>query len=291
MIEVFAPAKINLFLHVTAKRDDGYHELESIISFLNIGDVVTLEQAQSYTLSIEGPFAQELEKSTTTEDNIITKAVHAFCEAADIAPSFNVTLKKMLPPASGMGGGSADAAAVIYALKKLSNTDIDDIALSELLVELGADVPVCYKSATTFVKGIGNHLNILAEPETPYFAILMNSRLAVSTKEVFENLQPPYAQELSTVKGPDDPGFMSFITGQHNMLESAASMRAPEIQMTIKVLVKQQGCQLARMTGSGATCFGIFANKQDWEAAFEAIQKEKPSYWVQRALVGKQARF
>ncbi len=253
-----ARAKVNLSLHITGKRPDGYHLLDSIVVFPEVGDVL---QCAEGGLHISGPFAAGLSRA----DNLVTKAAALLGKAPDIH------LQKNLPVASGIGGGSADAAAT---LRLLAQGPVPD-GLS-----LGADVPACVVSKPLRMQGIGERLTLL--PKLPSYAIvLVNAGKAVSTAAIFAGLarvDNPAGAALPA--GLNAAAFFRFIAKQRNDMQAAAIEICPEIAQVLAALKPQNGCALARMSGSGGTCFGLFATLAEAQSAAAAIQRAQPDWWV-----------
>ena len=246
--EAFAPAKINLTLHVTGQRDDGYHLLDSLVVFADIGDTVSVASADALSLTLAGPEAADL---AAEPDNLVLRAARLLAPDRGAA----LTLTKRLPVASGIGGGSADAAAAIRALAGLWSLPLP--APGELLA-LGADVPVCLDPAPRRMSGIGELLS--AVPPLPEMDIvLVNPRVPVSTPEIFRSLQqknnPPMSQDLP--KWPDREAFISWLEAQRNDLAAPAIRQQPVISEVLEEL-RASGALFAGMSGSGATCFGLF---------------------------------
>jgi len=265
---MFAPAKVNLFLHVTGRRADGYHLLDSLAVFPAIGDFLSLEPADSCSLKITGPFGAAL---AAGPDNLVLRAARLLKPDGGAA----LTLEKNLPVASGIGGGSADAAA---ALRLLSRHWGVDAKLHELALSLGADVPVCVASAPARMSGIGDLL--LPAPRLPAFGILLcNPGVAVSTAEVFQArrkriFSPPAVLPDSW---PNAAAMTETLSRLHNDLEAQAIALAPVIGDVLTALRGLPGCLLARMSGSGATCFALFETPT--AAAEAAAALNPPSWW------------
>ncbi len=257
-MQELARAKVNLSLHVVGKRPDGLHLLDSIVVFPNVGDVIRLE-GTGFTVS--GPFGAGL----SLTDNLVLKA------AALMGQVPGLHLEKNLPVASGIGGGSADAAAV---LRLLAKGELPDGAA------LGADVPACVLSKPLRMRGIGAHLTAL--PRLPDFAIvLVNSGEAVSTAAVFhalENVNNPPSPALP--KGVTAPEFFDFINAQRNDMQEAAIRISPSIEPVLNTLKAQPACALARMSGSGGTCFGLFETLPEAKRAAAAIKRANPQWWA-----------
>lgn len=267
-VEVFAPAKINLALHVTGKRPDGYHLLDSLVAFATCGDSVIVRSSDRLSLSIEGPFAAGL---LAEEDNLVLRA------ARFLAPdrSAEITLVKRLPVASGIGGGSADAAAALRALGTLWGVPLP--AAQESAV-LGADVPVCLASSFARMSGIGEEIEALGAP--PDLAmVLVNPGVAVSTPTVFRGLARKDNPRLSPMPSAQSGDWMSWLTRQRNDLEAPAIAAAPVIASVLSELRSLPGCALARMSGSGATCFGLFEGTVPADA-LAALRARHDGWWV-----------
>ena len=269
MITEFAPAKINLCLHVTGQRADGYHLLDSLVAFADVGDRISCAPSDRLTLTITGPQAGNL---PVTDDNLVLRAARAMGVAAAI------TLEKHLPVASGIGGGSADAAATLRALARMTGTALPDAAA---MLALGADVPVCLSGQPLRMQGVGEVLTPLPPlPDT--HILLVNPRVAVATPAVFRALPCKVNPAL-----PEVPAFASvtalanWLAVQRNDLEAPAISLAPQIAAVKAALAAQAGCLLARMSGSGATCFGLFAEAPLAKAAAIAIRAAHPDWWVE----------
>ena len=255
-----APAKLNLALHVTGRRDDGYHLLDSLVVFLTVGDVVTVAPGP-LSLTLTGPFAAGL---AADPDNLCLRA--ARLAGRDVA----ITLEKNLPVASGIGGGSADAAAVLRALGAQPRRPQD----------LGADVPVCLASRPMRMQGLGELLTPLP-PLPPLHLVLVNPRLALSTPAVFKAMtrrdNAPMPDLLPDF--PDASALIEFLAECRNDLQPPAIALLPQIADCLAAL-EAAGAALSRMSGSGATCFGLFADAAAAQAAADAIAAENPGWWV-----------
>ncbi|HEX7849024.1 MAG TPA: 4-(cytidine 5'-diphospho)-2-C-methyl-D-erythritol kinase [Sphingomonas sp.] len=293
-----APAKINLALHVRARRADGYHEIETLFAFLRDGDTVSIEEAARDSFALTGPFADALRSET---GNLVLAARDAFAAAYGPLPPLAITLDKRLPVASGIGGGSADAAAALRALARLKG--IDPGALAGVALELGSDVPACLLGQSTIGSGRGEQL----EPVSGLKGIpvlLVNPGVAVSTAAVFRGWDsvdrgPLIQRHPGLVPGSAEPHIMTGIGSRHggsrhkagmtewlrtaiegrNDLEAPARQIAPVIGDVIDLLAAQSGVILARMSGSGATCFVLFDSEAARTAAARAIRSAQPDYW------------
>ena len=270
----FAPAKVNLALHVTARRADGYHLLDSLVVFAGVGDMVSAAPAADVSLSITGPQSAAL---TVADDNLVLRAARLMTGA------FRLTLDKHLPVASGIGGGSADAAATLRLIARLSGHPLPPAA--EVL-RLGADVPVCLAGQPVRMTGIGEGLHPLTHPLPPAWLVLVNPGQAVSTPEVFRALdRRDNAPMQALPRLRDAAELAAWVAMQRNDMEHAATRLLPVIAEVRRALSSQPGCLLSRMSGSGATCFGLFADPLSANAAARAISAAQPGWWVADAPV------
>lgn len=267
-----APAKLNLALHVRARRADGYHDLETLFVFARDGDVVTLAPAADPSFAITGPFAEGLE---TGPDNLVLRAARAFADAFAVAQPHAITLDKRLPVASGIGGGSADAAATLRALARLHGVAPDDARLVRIAAALGADVPACLSGRAAFGTGRGDALAAIPGlGDRP--ALLVNPRVGVSTAAVFRGWD-------GVDRGAIAPGetLARGIAGR-NDLQPAAEAIAPAIAQVVARLAAQRGVILTRMSGSGATCFAVFDTAAARDAAATRMD---PDWWLLRTTI------
>ena len=274
-ISVLAPAKINLFLRVTGKREDGYHLLQSLVAFADKGDTITLEPADKFSLTIRN----NKTNIGTDAENLVTQAVEKLCGALGKKPDFAITLDKDIPVGAGLGGGSADAAATVKAVLKYWNATLSNETLNDILISLGADVPVCYKGTPCFVEGIGDVISPVTNfKKIP--AILVHPNIECPTAPVFKKFSTSYSKEIIL-----DNGDIDFIKEQKNDLTAPAIELVPEIKAALTLIEKQNGCELSRMSGSGSACFGLFQTEEDSRNAAENIQKEKPDWWVRPVIL------
>lgn len=272
----FAPAKVNLCLHVTGRRADGYHLLSSLVVFAGVGDRVTVTPDAGLSLRLTGPRAAGL---LADETNLCLRAARAFGPAAGAA----ITLDKVLPVASGIGGGSADAAAVLRALARLWGRPLPP---PEVVLRLGADVPVCLAGRAARMTGVGEGLEpVPALP--PLWMVLANPGVAVPTPAVFAALtrrdnpaMPPLPAAFA-----DGAALVDWLGATRNDLEAPAEALAPVIGTVRTALAAQPGCRLARMSGSGATVFGLFDRPEPARAAEAALARAQPGWWVAAAPV------
>lgn len=273
----FARAKLNLALHVTGLRDDGYHLLDSLVAFPAIGDQLRLESSERLTLELEGPFASDL--SPGSEDNLVLKAVRRFSAHVGIElPSVRLILEKRLPVASGIGGGSSDAAAALRLMSRHYGINLTAAEEVELALSLGADVPVCIAQSASRMSGIGEKL--ASAPAMPAAGVvLVNPLMTVSTPAVFAMLarkdNPPLPPIPERFDGLD--GLVGYLGSTRNDLRQAAETLCPDIIDVKETLVAQPGVKIARMSGSGATCFALC--DAGLEADIAAAVSQTHSHW------------
>lgn len=277
----FAAAKINLWLHVTGRRDDGYHLLDSLIAFAGVGDSLAFSDSGDLALDIDGPFSGGLGSGG---DNLVLKAAWLLAAEAGISPAARITLTKNLPVASGIGGGSADAAAALRGLSRLWKLSVPAEDLARIALRLGADVPMCLSGRAAMAGGIGEELAPVPAL-APAWLVLVNPRFALSTPEVFRNRQG----DFTVIERPDLPslatieGLVSVLGARRNDLEAPAVRLAPVIGDVLAELRASPGARFAAMSGSGATCFALYASRADAEASAMALAEAEPGWWVAAA--------
>lgn len=294
-LSVFAPAKVNLYLHLTGKRPDGYHLLDSLISFADIGDTVTLEQAEQFSFHIDGPFAKRFSDSERApylnSDNLVIKAARGLSQVVNRSLNVKITLTKNLPLAAGIGGGSSDAAAVLWGLQKLWNLPHNAEYMPPLMVSLGADVPVCFECSPTVIRGIGDEL-FPAPPMPDIPVVLVNPLVSCATADIFLRHSGKY-QSCRTLPESFDTfhDLIDTLSQYENDLYAPAKELIPEIENVITALRTQKNCALARMSGSGATCFGLFETYTDAKNAQDQIANEYPDWWCQSGFLNVPERY
>lgn len=270
----FARAKVNLALHVTGRRADGYHLLDGLVAFAGVGDRLAAEAANDLTLDLAGPFAPDLSPDLTSDpDNLVLRAARLIRPEGRGA---RLRLHKALPVASGIGGGSADAAAALRLLARLWRVDLPG---SRAVLDLGADVPACLAGQSCRMRGIGERLEPVALPCVP--ALLVNPGVPMATGAVFAALERRENPGLPGLPPfPDAAALIGFLAAQRNDLEAPAQTRAPQVGEVLAALAAQPGCLLARMSGSGATCFGLFRSAADADRAAADLTRARPRWWV-----------
>ncbi|CDZ41117.1 4-(cytidine 5'-diphospho)-2-C-methyl-D-erythritol kinase [Neorhizobium galegae] len=275
-----APAKINLALHVTGQRADGYHLLESIVTFADTGDRLAFCDVDADDFFVSGRFASLLPTSAEgRHGNLVLKARDMLRKALEdkgvSTPPVAIHLEKNLPVAAGIGGGSADAAAALRGLMRFWNASLPDAELAALCLSLGADVPMCLRGEPLLAKGIGEELTAL--PGLPSLALVLgNPLVGVSTPDIFRRLM----QKDNPPIGTYDSDWIGFLRTLRNDLEPPARSLVREIDQ-ISSLIGAEGTMLTRMSGSGATCFGIFPSFEAAERAVENLNGQKPEWYFQ----------
>ncbi len=268
-VRAFAPAKINLTLHVTGQRPDGYHLLDSLVMLTDVGDHVQVRRSDSLTLKVTGPQASGV---PTDHQNLVMRAASLLGSLAEI------TLEKHLPTAAGIGGGSSDAAATIRALTALYDVPLPD---DKALTSLGADVPVCMRNALIRMRGIGDHLETVGDaPNWPM--ILVNPGVDVATGPVFSNLACKENSPMTDMwpTSASSEAQIAWLLQQRNDLQTPAIAAQPIIGHVLEELNQTKGCLIARMSGSGATCFAIMENEISRDAAVSLLKTKHPNWWV-----------
>lgn len=276
-VSVQAPAKVNLYLHVTGRRDDGYHLLDSLFVFAKDGDVVSVRESPTLSLDVQGAYAGAL---PVGEENIVLKAARLLADACGRKPEAAITLEKNLPVAAGIGGGSADAAAALKALLKLWHQTVPADKLQEIALKLGADVPSCLAAKAVQVSGIGEILT--PAPELPdLFLVLVNPNRPVLTPAVFKARRPVFSDPAPfTEKMTDFDAFIKALAVRRNDLSDAACLIEPSVSEVLRALQNVSSCRLARMSGSGGTCFGVFASEKEASLCCSQIRESHPNWWV-----------
>jgi len=277
----FAPAKVNLTLHVLGRRADGYHEIESLVAFADIGDRLTFQPGERLALAVEGPTGAA---TGAPDDNLVIEAARALSQRVEGLRIGRFVLDKQLPVAAGLGGGSSDAAAALRLLARTNALLLQDERVRAAAQATGADVPVCLAPKARMMRGIGEILSEpMTLPELP--AVLINPGVAVPTKDVFAALAAP------ALAGPPDPdefiaidtdaaSLVPLLSARRNDLQTPAIKLQPVIAEVLRALERGADCLLARMSGSGATCFGLFGSHAAAGEAARKVQAARPAWWV-----------
>jgi 4-diphosphocytidyl-2-C-methyl-D-erythritol kinase len=270
----FAPAKVNLFLHVTGKRADGYHLLDSLVVFAGIGDRIAYVPSGALSLSVTGPFAASL---SAEPDNLVLRAARMLAQECGLSPTGALTLDKHIPVASGVGGGSADAAATLRLLCRVWHQSVQHPALDRIAAGLGADIPVCLGSQPRRMRGIGEQLTP-GPVLPPCGLVLVNPGIPLATASVFRARDGDYSPEAILPPAWSTAGDMANdLRRMTNDLETPAMRLLPAIREVLRAISDTSGCLMARMSGSGATCFGLFASATDADRA--ARELARPDWW------------
>lgn len=299
----FAPAKINLILHLRGRRADGYHDLESLVSFAATGDHLAFLPGCREPLQLTGPMAPALTDGGVGADNLVIRAQAALSMHLPDLPAGGFVLEKHLPVASGIGGGSADAAAALRLLADRAGIRPDHPALLRAAAGIGADVPVCLAGRSRVMYGTGTDLGPpLTLPAFP--ALLANPGIAIATAEVFRRLALAPGEGFTQPDGPDGalsadpqawpdpddrPGWIARLAAGRNDLAGPAETIAPAIAVLRENLVACPGCLLARMSGSGATVFALFADDATRDAAATRLRAQYPEHWIAATVIGGDA--
>lgn len=273
-----AAAKLNLSLRVLGRRTDGFHDLESLVAFAELSDWLGFQPGDAFELIVEGPGADAI---GPIEDNLVTRAARALSRHVPGLKLGKVRLIKRLPAAAGLGGGSADAAACLRALAEANGLSLDDERLLAAAAETGSDVPVCLASCARVMAGVGDRLG--APVRLPrLFALLANPRRALPTRDVFAALGLARGSVHSSPFAPDDPGSVSVerLAVGGNDLQPPAQMILPLIGDIVERLKALPGARLARMSGSGATCFAVFDDPEAVSRACRRLAADKPEWWT-----------
>ncbi len=277
-VRIAAPAKLNLFLHIVGRRPDGYHLLDSLIAFASVHDTLVAAPAHQLTLTLDGPFGADLDGAG--DDNLVLKAAWALAEVAGQPAQGALRLTKRLPVASGIGGGSADAAAAIKALVKLWRLTPTPEQLSSIALSLGADVPVCLAGHVARVGGIGEGIATVGRLPNCGL-VLVNPRVPLATAAVFKARQGVFSRRASFDRMPNDvAGLAAALRNTNNDLEAPARALLPLIDDVLEAIAGLKGCLIARMSGSGATCFGLFADERAAQSASADLATRNQGWWV-----------
>jgi 4-diphosphocytidyl-2-C-methyl-D-erythritol kinase len=282
-----APAKVNLTLRVLGRREDGFHDLESLVVFAEEADELALVPQEALSLDVDGPTAVA---AGDVDDNLVVKATRALAARVPGLASGRFRLTKRLPVAAGVGGGSSDAAAALRLLARLNRLAMDDPRVLEAAKVTGADVPVCLDPRPRLMRGVGEVLSApLALPRFP--AVMVNPGVAVPTKDVFGKIGLLKGERRGeATEGPSDlatlDAVLAHMAAAANDLEPPAVTLQPVIAEVLAALRRHDGCRIARMSGSGATCFALFADAAQASTAAAALAESRPGWWVRATTLG-----
>ncbi len=283
----WAPAKVNLYLHVGAPGPGGLHPVDSLVMFADVraADRISARPAPHVSMSVEGPAARQLRNAP---NNLVVAAAMALRDACDrTGLGAALTLHKELPVAGGVGGGSADAAATLHVLNEMWGVEFGEAALERIAVQLGSDVPACVRLRPLVMRGAGERLIDVAAPDLP--AVLVNPGVMLETRRVFDRFDRMGAnrafREVEPPWSATPDAFAAQLAAYRNDLERAAFALCPEIPRALKLISAQPGCLLARMSGSGPTCFGVFDSEESATIAARVIADARRKYWVRQTLL------
>lgn len=269
-INIFAPAKLNLFLHVTGKRPDGYHTLQSLMVFVDIGDNLAISPHDHFEIEVSGRFATSLQNPT---DNLVYKAAMLLSEHYKIPPRAKISLTKNLPIAAGIGGGSSDAAATLRGLVRLWNLPESIDMLMPLAQKIGTDVPACLHRKPLWAEGIGEKITPISDVQDMHF-VLVNPHVPTPTASVFKNFAGNFSTPVPLSTNVDS------VRTYRNDLTDAAIITTPVIRDVLAALSTTRGCLFHRLSGSGATCFGLYDSADAAHHAARTLQKNYPDWWI-----------
>ena len=267
---IHAPAKLNLNLRITGRRDDGYHLLDSVVVFTAFGDWIEIEPAQADRVAVTGDFASSLGSG---EDNICFRALAVFRDHGGAADCHSITIDKRIPVGAGLGGGSSDAAAILRHLNRISPAPLADARLAEAALSLGADVPVCLAGTPQRMQGIGEMLTPV-NPVPHGHLVLARTDVMLATAEVFRALREGGSAEATPLKNNEISGTVAEIIAAGNDLQAAAASLSPDIVRVLDRLHGTKGVIAAQMSGSGSACFGLFDNGDDAADAAETLGRD-----------------
>ena len=274
-LQVLAKAKINLALHVTGVLPNGLHSLDSLVAFPEVGDTLTFEEAEGLSLTVKGPFGPELLEANKNSKNLVMSAAQLMMGPGN---GVSISLIKNLPLASGIGGGSSDAASTLRALATIWNKSIPDYTD---ILKLGSDVPVCLSYAFQRLQGIGDQLTQLPLPSLMWI-VLVNPGIQVPTSKIFSLLENKINQPLERLGNLDNKSsFFDYLKRQRNDLQGVTCKLFPEVKNLLEFLTDTEHCKLARMSGSGATCFGLYSEKSYAVNAAKSVKNVFPDFWVE----------
>ena len=280
--EFVSPIKLNLFLEVINKSKDGYHNLESLMTFCKFGDQIKIKKSTKFKFSIDGPFSKNL----STKSNIILNTIVLLEKYLNLKFNVEIILTKNLPISSGMGGGSSNAATIIHCLKNLYNFKIRKKELDFLLFTLGADVPFCYYRKSAIVRGKGEKISFIKKKLFELPVVLINPLIEISTKQIFENLfLNSKKKEKFENEDINSEDLFLYLAKRRNDLQNSAEKICPKIKEVNNFLNLNTKATFARMTGSGATCFGIYKNMDDAISAENLLKKKYKKMWIKRTQI------
>lgn len=283
MKSFFSPSKINLFLEVLSKRSDGYHELNSLMCFSDIGDQIQIQKSKKFKIFFEGQFSDLLKNDAS--NNLVKKVFELMKKKFNLNSEAEIILHKNLPVSSGIGGGSSNAATVIKALKEIFSLDFDTFELDKFLLSIGSDVPFCYYGSTAIVRGKGE-IQYKLNNVPKLYILLVNPLFQISTKQIFSKIEK-FSQKKTEIKkfSLDEASFIEILKNSNNDCQIIAENICPDIKLILNHFNDETNSLLSRMSGSGATCFGLFNNKADLNSAFSLFLNKKKKWWIKKGNI------
>ncbi|MDG1005116.1 MAG: 4-(cytidine 5'-diphospho)-2-C-methyl-D-erythritol kinase [Emcibacteraceae bacterium] len=282
---MLAPAKINLDLRITGRRSDGYHLLDSIVVFTEFGDELRAELSDKLEIIISGPFSSGLRDC---DDNLVIKACKLLCQEAGVEPNLKFYLTKNMPVSSGIGGGSADAAAAMKLTCKLLDLNINESIIQEIAIKIGADVPVCLRSVSSQICGIGDEIHQLSFDDELYL-LLINPGIPISTSNIFkkyQNYKTKFDTKRRIIKTKIQLDLIiCSLKDSHNSLQDIVYSQNEEVQTILEILKDTEGMLLCRMSGSGATCFAAYKTLEECNRAGNKIKQLNNEWWIKETKI------
>lgn len=285
-----AHAKLNLFLHVQEARKDGFHNLESLVAFAELHDMISIERADRLELVRTGPFAKKIDAKP--EQDLVIRAALALGTFAGIEPKVRISLTKNIPVSAGLGGGSSDAAATITLLSQYWGISSDQTDIMRLALSIGADVPVCMHGREALIRGVGDTIIQASLPNEKLAVVLVKPKENLATNSVFEAFTGPFVKNRSQrLKFTKTGSLAAYLSRKTNSLTLPAEILCSDIKTALTCLRESQGCYLSRLSGSGPTCFGLFLNHKMAHTSASQIAQAHPNWWVTETFIkGKKGK-
>jgi 4-diphosphocytidyl-2-C-methyl-D-erythritol kinase len=289
MLKLQSPAKINLFLKIIASREDGYHELKSLFAFLDLKDEIIITKADKFNLNIEGEFSASL--SEDFNNNILVKTLNLFHQKFNISKNLAIKLVKNIPIGAGLGGGSSNAAVFMKALNEIYQLNLNKKELQKISLELGSDIAFFFEDQACIVSGRGEVIEKYYNfKEMP--VLIVNPNINLATKEIYQRFDQNFLDKITNnqnfnqkIQRIQEDDIFSIINNIDNDLFGPAVEMAPEISIIIDLLLGQKDCLVAKMSGSGSTCFGIFANKDSLRLAYNNFLKINNNFFIKESVI------
>ena len=269
-----ANAKINLTLDILGKRSDNYHDIQGYVAFLDLHDELIINHSEKLLVSFDNPFHENV----STKSNTILKLHSYLCNYFPNLSQYKVHVMKNIPISAGLGGGSCDAAALLRYLISDRKINIDQISIESLARNVGADVPCCLLNGPSFISGIGEIIQSVKLTDT-YYCLLVNPQIPISTSQLYEKINIKGSEDVHTKNFLPNPSMAHIISGK-NDFQQIIIQDYPIIGEIINNLTKAEGCVLARMTGSGPTCFGFFSRQEDMSKCKKKFEEMYPKFWI-----------